>query len=107
EPGTRPSCALPYELYADCRPSADGKHIEIGMRAGDKAFGPRSAGAPFKVYARGNYRSASTGAGNGSYENCRNWDFAVPAGGSLTEQWPLEAFENGQYHLHLYGPNGF
>lgn len=116
EPGTRPSCALPYELYADCRPGGDGRHIEIKMRAGSEVFGKRSAGTPFKVYAPGGYRSdagsaenagGAESAGTGSFESGRNWDFAVPAGQDLTEQWPLQAFKDENYHLRLYGPNGF
>jgi len=37
----------------------------------------------------------------------RTWAYAVKAGDSLTDKWPLEAFENGLYHLRVYGPNGF
>ncbi|QEC53751.1 phospholipase C [Anseongella ginsenosidimutans] len=107
EPGTRPSRPLPYELYADCRQGPDGG-IEIEMRAGNNVFGKQSAGAPFKVYAPGNYLSASAERDGGkSYEAARNWDFAVPAGRQLAEQWPFQAFEEGKYHLRIYGPNGF
>src|SRR3546814_3914055 len=66
EPRTKPSRAIPYELYANCQLSDDGKHIEIEMQAGNRVFGPKSSGAPFKIYATGNYRKA---AGNTSGEH--------------------------------------
>ncbi|MBS1664401.1 MAG: phospholipase C, phosphocholine-specific [Bacteroidetes bacterium] len=88
EKGTRPSCALPYEL------SAEGGLIDGGvrvvMRAGKTLFGNRSAGAPFTVYAYGKEM------------NVRN--YAVKAGDELSDVFSLE---DGKYDLHLYGPNGF
>jgi phospholipase C, phosphocholine-specific, Pseudomonas-type len=101
EKGIRPSNALPYELYAEASLSADKKQVEIKMTAGNKVFGPQAAGSPFTVYAPGKYTE------NGEADICRNWGFAVRAGDTLQYSWPLEAFENGLYHLRLYGPNGF
>jgi phospholipase C len=31
----------------------------------------------------------------------------VSAGDSLKDEWPLDAFEEKNYHLRVYGPNGF
>jgi phospholipase C len=101
EKGVRPSSALPYELYADAVRSNNKKHIEIKMTAGNKVFGKQSAGSPFTVYAPGKYTE------KGMVDNSRNWGFAVKQGDSITYTWPLNAFENNQYHLRLYGPNGF
>jgi phospholipase C len=101
EKGIRPSSALPYELYADATVNSNKKQLEIKMTAGDKLFGKRSAGSPFTVYAPGRYTE------KGVEDICRNWGFAVKAGDSLTYTWPLHAFDNHQYHLRLYGPNGF
>jgi phospholipase C len=101
EKGVRPSSALPYELYADATINSNKKQLEIKMTAGDKLFGKRSAGSPFTVYAPGRYTE------KGVEDICRNWGFAVKAGDSLTYTWPLHAFDNHQYHLRLYGPNGF
>lgn len=100
EKGVRPSCALPYELYAEAQ--ADKKQVTFTMQAGNKMHGKKAAGAPFTVYAPGQYKD-----GKGTVDVCRNWAFAVKPGDSLTYQWPLEAFENNRYHLRLYGPNGF
>jgi phospholipase C len=41
------------------------------------------------------------------FEPVRTWHYAVSAGDALTDEWPLEAFEDGNYHLRVYGPNGF
>lgn len=101
EKGVRPSSALPYELYADASFSANKKQIEIKMSAGNKTFGKQAAGSPFTVYAPGKYTE------KGATDISRNWGFAVKAGDSLSYTWPLEAFDNNQYHLRLYGPNGF
>jgi phospholipase C len=99
EKGVRPSCALPYELYAD---GVVGKgELVLKMRAGNDVFGKDAVGAPFIVYAPGAYKD---GAGT---EVMRSWSFAVKAGDTLEYSWPLDGFEHGRYHLRLYGPNGF
>ena len=71
------------------------------MTAGNKLFSKQSVGSPFTVYAPGKYTE------KGVDDISRNWAFAVKAGDTLTYTWPLNAFDNNQYHLRLYGPNGF
>ncbi|SEJ04765.1 phospholipase C [Dyadobacter sp. SG02] len=97
ESGTRPSVALPYELYVNGALSADKAAFEVTMNAGNKVFGPKSAGAPFIIYAMNPYEG----------EVLRVWNYAVKAGDTLTESFKLANFENGQYHLRVYGPNGY
>ncbi|SHM59758.1 phospholipase C [Chitinophaga jiangningensis] len=97
EPGVRPSCALPYELYADARMDAASGQLYIDLKAGNKFFGKAAAGSPFTVYTTGAYE------GNKG----RNWSFAVKAGDALHYKWALADFDGGQYELHLQGPNGF
>jgi phospholipase C len=97
EKGTRSACALPYELYADCELSADQKTVSVQLRAGDTVFGKQSAGSPFHIYAPGTFRQ----------ETMRTWDYAVAAGNELSDLWTIADFENSQYHLKVYGPNGF
>lgn len=97
EKGTRASCALPYELYADGRYSDDKKIFEIRFKAGNEVFGKQSSGSPFNVYAYGNYRKKSV----------ETWAYTAMAGDTLKDQWALADFENDQYHLAVYGPNGF
>ncbi|MEO6314143.1 MAG: phospholipase C, phosphocholine-specific [Chitinophagaceae bacterium] len=101
EKGTRPSVALPYEIVVDSKLSDNRKHLELRMAVGKQLFGGKSAGVPFTVTAPGKY------TGDGGASIARNWSFAVAAGDTITYQWPLAAFENNGYHLHLNGPNGF
>jgi len=97
EQGIKPSCALPYELYAQGRLTTDKRSFEINLTAGNELYGASAAGSPFNVYAPGRYLQ----------EDVRTWAYAVKAGDSVTDSWPLNEFENGQYHLRVYGPNGF
>ena len=95
EPGVRPSCALPYHLSVEGSLNNKRSHFTIAFHAQKDAFGSRSAGAPFVVYAM---------AGNDKM-TVRN--YAVEAGERLVDSWDLKAFESGRYHLRAYGPNGF
>jgi len=82
EKGTRPSCALPYELYVGGKLNAERKAFEI-------VFEARKHGAPFHVYAPGKSGSRA---------------YAVEAGQRLNDSWALD---NGRYHVRVCGPNGF
>lgn len=97
EPGIRQSCPLPYQLYADGQLSPDKKTFRIKFTADDKAFGKGASGSPFNVYAPGNYLN----------EDVRTWAYAAKAGDTLNDEWPLADFGNSNYHLRVYGPNGF
>lgn len=110
EKGSRPSCALPYELKAEGRLNRDTGTFEVIFEASDKSFGNRSIGAPFHVYAPGNYgpddRTTYTDAPP-PLEEMRRWSYAVAAGDQVPYSWKINAFEHGRYHLRTYGPNGF
>jgi phospholipase C len=97
EEGIRPSCALPYELYADGNLGADGAHYEIHLRAATQAHGAKSAGAPFNVYLRN--IKAERGMTAATY--------AVKPGDMLTRQIPTSIFADSGYAIEVLGPNGF
>lgn len=103
EKGTRPSCALPYELSVHGALAADGKLFAVEFAAGKARFGDRSSGAPFHVYAPGRCASADPAVS----EECRTWAYAVKAGDRIRDEWPLALFPEGNYHLRIHGPNGF
>jgi phospholipase C len=103
EPGTKPSNALKYELYVDGRLSDDGKNFIIRFKAAKDIFKEEALGAAFNVYAPGNYMNTE----KKTFEPVKTWAFAVKAGDEIEYHWPLEAFEGDQYHLKVYGPNGF
>lgn len=91
EKGTRSSCALPYQLYADGKLSEDKKQFKIRLEAKNEAFGNKSVGSPFYIYTPGT--------------DLLPRNYAVLAGDNLTDEWSINNNEN--YHLQVYGPNGF
>lgn len=97
EEGTKPSNGLKYDLSVDGKLSGDGDDFAIRFRAGKELFGDESLGAPFNVYAPNTFRG----------EASKVWAFAVKAGDEVEYTWSLKDFEGGQYHLKVYGPNGF
>ena len=97
ETGIKPSCALPYQLYADGKLSADKKSFALNFTAANEVFGKKAAGSPFNVYAPGKYLT----------EDLRTWAYTAVAGDTVADEWPLSDFENNHYHLRVYGPNGF
>jgi phospholipase C len=97
EKGTRKANALPYELNVDGKLNADKKLFRISLKAGNKLHGAKSAGAPFNIYSGSMYEG----------ENVKTWSYAVRAGDTVHDSWPLEKFNDEGYHLKVYGPNGF
>jgi phospholipase C len=95
EKGIRDACALPYELYVNGEFNKD--QFNISFNAGNKTFGKKSAGAAFTVYSINPYQD----------EVLRVWDYTVSAGDTLQDQWLLKDFDKENYHLKVYGPNGF
>lgn len=107
EKGIRPSCALPYQLYADGRLDKNTKNFVVTLEARNEVFGQEAKGSPFRVYARGKYTTGDRQSGSTGSEVAYNRNYAVEAGNILSDTWPVEAFEGGVYHLRTYGPNGF
>ncbi|WP_214070880.1 phospholipase C, phosphocholine-specific [Mucilaginibacter sp. dw_454] len=97
EKGIRPACALPYELYTDGQFNKAKNAYELTFKAGNNVFGKKAAGSAFKVYAMNPFKG----------ETLRAWDYSASAGDTLQDEWTLNDFENGNYHLRVYGPNGF
>lgn len=95
EPGTRPSCALPYEL--EVKEARSAKAFTLTFAAHRNVFNDKAAGAPFTVYAMTKYK--------GQEMLVRN--YAVAPGEQVTGEWELDGFAGGLYHLRVYGPNGF
>jgi phospholipase C len=95
EKGIRTACSLPYELNVNGTFERGKYHIDFN--AGNKQFGKRSAGSPFTVYAQNPFKT----------EVLKVWDYTVAAGDTIRDEWLVNDFHNGQYHLHVHGPNGF
>lgn len=97
EKGTRASYPLPYELFADGNWNETRQSFDITFSCGNRIFGAASAGSPFQVYAMTSYLP----------DPMHSWNYAVAAGNHLNNSWPINDFNNRQYHLRVYGPNGF
>ena len=102
EKGTKPACALPYQLYADGKLSGDKKNFELTFSAKNEIFGIQSAGAPFNLYFPKKFATKE-----GGFENAGSRSYTVAAGSNLIESLPVHSFENDIYQLRVYGPNGF
>ena len=97
ESGTRPACALPYELHANGALSSDGTHFILELHAANQLFGKRAAGAPFNVYLRNHVTLPGVHAAT----------YAVKAGDALKPGFPIAQFKNGRYEIEVHAPNGF
>lgn len=99
EPGIRPACALPYELYVEGALSADRSSFEMAMTAANEVFGNNAAGAPFNVYLRNlNHAAGSL---------MRVATYGVKPGDTLREKFPLSLFADANYAIDVHAPNGF
>jgi len=83
--GTRPARPLPYRLAADGVCEADSFRVRFANSG--------KAGAAFTVYSL--------------RHNGGPWYYTLPPGDSFTEAWALRGFQDRQYDLRVYGPNGF
>mgnify|MGYP001203493856 CR=1 FL=1 len=97
EPGTRPACALPYELYCNGGLGTDRKTVVIELKAGKALHGSRSAGAPFNIYCHGTQQTDGMQVGT----------YAVAAGDLLKANFETSLFNNNIYDISIHAPNGF
>lgn len=99
EKGTRPACALPYELYAEGGLDGSRANFVLMLQAAEtfNSQDMEAAGAPFNVYTRGKY----------NHEPGRTWAYAVKAGDHLEERFSVDQFGRTGYDLYVHGPNGF
>ncbi|SMC69812.1 phosphocholine-specific phospholipase C [Pedobacter nyackensis] len=99
EKGTKPACALPYQLFSECRLDTGKKHIELHFETGKGNFGQKTlpVGAPFLVYTSNIYKGKAG----------KTWNYALAAGDKLTDTIQLDHFSEELYDLNVSGPNGF
>lgn len=101
EKGIKAASGLNYQLYADGNLSADKKNVEILFQAKNDIFGKEASGSAFNLLFPGKF------AVDGKFDTVGARSYAVKAGGKLSDIFPISSFENGIYHLRIYGPNGF
>jgi phospholipase C len=91
ETGTKPSRALPYQLYAYGRLNKE-RGFDLTLEARNTVFKEKSAGSPFLVYSYGDTTTIRS--------------YAVSAGDVIKDTFD-EIKTNMSHHLKVYGPNGF
>lgn len=97
ESGIIDSCALPYELYTNAIFDHQTGKLHVTMSAGRMSFAHQAAGAPFTIYYQSDYK--------GAIGESRN--YAVKAGDQVSDNWTVTDFDEANYRLKVYGPNGF
>jgi phospholipase C len=99
EKGTKPACALPYQLFVDAELATDQKSVCLNFAADKTDFAPQltATGAAFNVYSNAKFKN----------EVGKTWAFAVKANNKLSYNWELADFENGIYDVVVNGANGF
>jgi phospholipase C len=97
ERGTKPACAIPYQLFVDA--AIKGDELYLNFASAKTPFGQKleNNGAPFNVYTTGIYQK----------EAGRTWAYAVNSGAQITDNWKIVDFDHGIYSLVVNGPNGF
>lgn len=99
EKGTKPACALPYDVLVNARISDTSNELVIRFELEGKLPKNKTVGIPFHVISRTPYGAAQ--------ETGRTWNFAVREQEPLEYRWPIDQFAAGNCHLEVYGPNGF
>jgi len=106
EKGIIPSTALPYQLYATGQFDPIAKSVRLNFESRNEVFGKKTAGSPFMVYFPGKTAQQGTD-GKIVWDEMHSRHYAVKAGDTVNEELPLAVFDNAQYHINVYGPNGF
>src|SRR5690606_25306794 len=77
EKGTKPACALPYQLFSNCKLDAKKENIALSFESGKGNFGQKTApfGAPFCVYTSDVYKEKAG----------KTWNYAVIAGDKIND----------------------
>jgi len=95
EPGTKPACAIPYNLSLDTRIQQDEKVLTFTLGCQSGLSKTKTISAPFQLYDL-------TALKNNQERSCYN--FAVTEGQKLDYPVPQTA---DKYHFKGHGPNGF
>lgn len=97
ENGTKPACALPYNLTVDA--SLLNNEIQLKFQSTKTLFGNETemVGAPFNMNTISSFKGVKG----------KIWAYAVKAGDTLKDSINLEDFDNEVYDLAINGPNGF
>jgi phospholipase C len=99
EKGTKPACAIPYQLFANCKLDPKKENIILVLESSKGYFGQKviPVGAPFLLYTSDIYKGKAG----------KTWNYAVLAGDKISDNIKLNHFAKEQYDLKITAPNGF
>lgn len=99
EKGTKPACALPYQLLADAGLNETKNGLKLRLESALVHLGNdiHTKGAAFTLSTPVEFDGAPG----------KTWAYATAAGSFIEDTITLEKFKDGQYNLLLHGPNGF
>ncbi len=96
EPGTKPACAIPYNLYLDTRIQPDEKALTFTLGCQPGLSKTKKISAPFQLY--------DLTALENNQEQGACFNFTVTEGKKLDYRIPQTSDD---YHFKGHGPNGF
>lgn len=97
EKGTKPACALPYQLMVDAH--VVNNEVHITFQSAKTLFGSEieTVGAPFTMNTNAKFKGVAG----------KTWAYAVKSGDTLTEKIGIDDFDDEIYDFRATGPNGF
>lgn len=99
EEGTKPACALPYDMEVNAYVDHDRSALVVEFSIGGQLPAQKSVGVPFIAVTYNAYHD--------DFGNPGVWNFAASPREPLKYSWPLQGFQSGIYHVDIHGPNGF
>ena len=99
EQGTKPACALPYDIEVNARIDVDQAELVVEFVVAGNLAQHKKVGVPFTAHTYDRYQDATGNPGI--------WNFAVAAKEPISYRWKLSNFQGGAYQVDIHGPNGF
>ncbi|WP_208292304.1 phosphocholine-specific phospholipase C [Sphingobacterium paludis] len=99
EKGTKLACALPYAIAVNASVDQTKNVLRVQFKVHRGLSKTKEVGVPFFAISPLGYGENNTRG--------KTWNFAVRQDEPLIYEWPLDQFKSDNYHLRIYGPNGF
>lgn len=106
ERGIRNSNGLKYEMLIEENLDVLKNSFNLCFKSGTTLFGQESLGVAYNVYAPGLFWQEYKGSTKALLP-VKTWSFAAKSGSEVSYAWDLSDFDQQNYHLRVYGANGF
>ncbi|WP_118952544.1 phosphocholine-specific phospholipase C [Taibaiella helva] len=108
EEGIRPGNGLLYQLFCEAKFNKSLNSVDISFEAGNEIYGYTCWGAAFNLYwGFGDLDLTNDPNGYKIPDINRPRSYVVKAGDKLKESLPMNLMSGNEYHITVYGPNGF